>query len=878
MIRVLLSASTLVLAPLALAGRQVIPLDAAWRFHLGEVAGAHTETFPDGAWRTLDLPHDWAFEAPYAEDAAQGDRGGYKPGGIGWYRQVLDVPEAWIGRRVILEFDGVYMDSTVWLNGERVGGRAYGYLSFQCDLSARLRPGPNSIAVRVDNSREPSARWYHGCGIYAPVRVIVTDPLGVAPDGVWISTPVITETRADIRVVTTLSADPSADATVHTSVLDPDGREVAAHTTAAGAREVIQHLDVPAPRRWDVDHPELYTVVTRVLKDGKGLDEVTTRFGIREIRWEAETGFWLNGRVLKLRGVADHLECGPVGAAVPESLLRWRLERLRAMGVNAIRTAHNPQVPRFYELCDEMGLIVMDEIFDGWSRKAPEDYGARFFDTHWEKDLRDWLRRDRNHPSIVIWSVGNETAGPVAADLVRVCHEMDPSRLVTSGHSGSEHMDVLGINGHSEKQSFFRTHVPDRPFVATEAPHTWQVRGYYRTKTWFRNGYPNEQQDPFPLPDLTPEEIFHYDWAPDSVRTSPKQVFNSSYDNATVRITARKNWELMRDLPWYSGFFRWTGFDYLGEAGFVHGGWPFRAFMGGPLDLAGFEKDLFYFYQSQWTTAPMVHVLPHWTHPRMAPGTRIPVWAYSNAEEVELFLNGRSLGRDRPGTAAEDMQCEWMVPWEPGTIEAVAYRGGTEVARTRQTTAGRPDRLDVSSSTTQLAPGGDDVAIVTVAQLDAAGVLYPYGENRVAFRLEGPAHLISLENGNPVDTDPNWGVDHRRTFFGLLRAFVRGTRETGDISLLVGAIHGERRQLTSDRVSIDVHRIALRGRARGSQGIQIRYTTDGSAPTAASPRYTGPFQVPATATVRAIAIEDGNTVLALEETFSPSAGLHWPQP
>jgi beta-galactosidase len=862
----------------AVSARETVPLDFDWKFHLGDPAGAQDPGFDDQSWRLLDLPHDWAFEAPFAPDAAQGDRGGYKPGGIGWYRRTLDLPPAGQGRHVRLEFDGVYMNSQVWLNGRAVGGRAYGYLSFTCDLTPHLQPGRNVIAVRVDNSREPSARWYHGCGVYAPVRLVVTDRQHVAPWGIHITTPNITDDAADVRIVTTLAERPGPDTTIRTRLLDPSGRQVAIVETPASAAEVPQSSSVPRPQRWDTAHPHLYTAVTEVMSGGAVRDTVRTRFGFREIRWEAKTGFHLNGRVVKLLGVSDHLEGGPVGAAVPEKLIRWRLERLRAMGVNAIRTAHNPQVPRFYELCDEMGILVMDELFDGWKRKAPEDYGAQHFAKEWERDLRDWLRRDRNHPSIVIWSVGNETEGEVARDLVRVCHEMDPTRLVTSGHSGSEHMDVLGINGFSEKQGFFRSHVADRPFVATEAPHTWQVRGFYRTKTWFRNGYPNEQQDPFPLEDLTPTEIFHYDWTTDSARTSPKQVFNSSYDNATVRITARKNWELMRDLPWYSGFFRWTGFDYLGEAGYVHGGWPFRAFMGGPLDLAGFEKDLFYFYQSQWTSEPMVHLLPHWTHPTMAIGTKIPVWAYSNAEEIELLLNGRSLGRDRPGTAAEDMQCEWLVPWEPGTIEAVAYRHGVEVARTRQVTAGRPDRLALSSDTSQLASDGHDLAIVTIAQNDAAGVLYPYGENRVFLHLEGPARLISLENGNPIDTEPNWGVTDRRTFFGLVRAFVQGTREDGDVALVAGAIHGERRQLTSNLASIDVHRIALRGTPAGNGTMSIHYTLDGSTPTAASPRYRTPFPIAPRTTVRAVVFEGSRVVLTMEETFSPEAGLHWPTP
>ncbi|GAF01633.1 glycoside hydrolase family 2 TIM barrel-domain containing protein [Saccharicrinis fermentans] len=317
--------------------------------------------------------------------------------------------------------------------------------------------------------------------------------------------------------------------------------------------------------------------------------------------------------------------------------MKWKLSLLKEMGVNAIRTAHNPAPPMFYDLCDEMGFLVMDEIFDGWMRKAKMDYGAQAFNDWWERDMTEWLERNRNHPSIIIYSLGNETKGEIAKELVAKCHQLDPSRLVTSGHSASEYMDVFGVNGGSEKQGFYQKERPLKPFVATEAPHTWQTRGYYRTKTWFRDGYPNKGQQPFALPDLTQEEVFSYEWAPRDQWVNRKQHFNSSYDNAMVRISARKNWELMRDLPWYSGHFRWTGFDYYGEASYVHGGWPFRLFMGGALDVAGFEKDLFYFYQSQWTKKPMVHILPHWTHPTLDKGTEIPVWYILTAMRLSFL-------------------------------------------------------------------------------------------------------------------------------------------------------------------------------------------------------------------------------------------------
>lgn len=846
-------------------------LDDGWRFQLGDPPSAESPGFDDSQWRSLDLPHDWAFEADYAEDAAQTDRGGYKPGGVGWYRKSFELRPDWNGKRVRIDFDAVYMNSQVWINGRRLGLRPYGYISFGYDLTDHLKAGKNTIAVRVDNSLEPSARWYHGCGIYAHVRLAATSPVHVPKDGVYVTTPLITKEQAevDLRTAVVNDSDSTAEVAVESELRSPNGESVAVASTrvslqAGERRNVQQELSVEKPERWDTDSPSLYTVVSRLRVGNKVQDEHPTRFGIRSIRWDAKTGFWLNGKNVKLRGVCDHLECGPVGAASPDELIRWKLGLLKEMGCNAVRTAHNPQVPAFYDACDELGLLVMDEIFDGWMKKAAEDYGKQAFEQWWERDLRDWLVRDRNHPCVIIWSLGNETHGDVGADLVRVCHEVDPSRLTTSGHSGSDVMDVLGVNGHSEKMHFFDT-PPEKPFVSTEAPHTWQVRGYYRTKTWFRDGYPNKRQDPFRCPDLTADEVFTYDWLAPEDRQNRKQIFNSSYDNAMVRITARKNWELVRDLPWHSGHFRWTGFDYVGEAGYVHGGWPFRAFMGGALDLAGFKKDLFYLYQSQWTDEPMVHILPMWTHPQMATGTRIPVWVYSNCDQVELRLNGKSLGIDRPGLRWDEMQCEWHVPWTPGKLEAVGYRAGEVVARTVQRTAGEPAALHVSWS-------GENCPIVTTGITDSEGVVNPYGENRVHYHIDGPARILSLESGNPVNTENNCTGTSRSAFFGWARAFLRTTANEGNIRVLVGAICGDKQLSSSNRVAIDVQAAAVRGPATPLD-VKILYSTDGTDP---SIPYAAPFEVRADTTVTACVYEGDRLLFKMRERFGPSEGLYWP--
>lgn len=850
------------------AQREIQSLNGHWKFYLGDEPKASLSEFDDSAWKAANIPHDWSFEAGVSEDGAQKDKGGYYSGGIGWYRTTFDVPTLSPDRKTSIEFDGVYMNSEVWINGNKLGKFPYGYLSFRYDLTPHLKKGPNTLSVRCDNSLEPSARWYHPCGIYAPVRLVTTNQTHIAKDGIHITTPEITSSRATVSIKTKVEGGQAAS--VEHIILDPAGKQVA--TTAS------ESVTINNPQRWDVQTPALYTLVTRLSQNGKVIDEVKTRFGIRTIAWKAETGFWLNGRNVKLLGVCEHWEGGPVGGAWTPDLMRWKIMTLKSMGCNAIRTAHNPCPSFFYDLCDELGMLVMDEMFDGWKKKAPYDYGQQAFEQHWEKDLRSWLKRDRNHPSIVIWSVGNETRGPVAPDLVKVCHELDATRPVTSGHSGSQHMDVFGVNGHSESPSFYTGHhrPTDKAFIATEAPHTWQVRGYYRSKTWFRDGFKAQKQRSFPLKDLTPTEIFTYSWTAPANQKNRKQIFNSSYDNAMVRITARKNWELMRDLPWYSGHFRWTGFDYPGEAGYVHGGWPFRAFMGGSHDLAGFPKDLAYFYQSQWTTEPMVHLLPHWTHPKMKPGTLIPVWAYSNADEVELLLNGKSLGKDKPGKTAYEMQCEWMVPWTPGTLTAIAYRNGKEVARTSQTTASAPASFALQNER------HGNACIVTTTLTDKHGTHTPYADNRVHYHLSGKGRILSHENGDPVDTENGVTNSSRRAFMGKTRSFIELADSEPATTLTAAAILGSRNGVTAGSESIQVHITSgvqvlsgNTGNTTSEDNDTIHFTTDGSVPTASSPTYQEAINVTLPTTVKALVIRDGQPLFQMEETFATDQGLYW---
>lgn len=858
-----------------------IRINNGWSFSLSDDRDASSAGFDDSSWRVLDLPHDWAFENGYAEDGAQQDRGGYASGGVGWYRKVLvfslsDLKES----RHFLYFEGVYMNSEVWVNGYYLGKRPYGYVSFEYEITQYIHEGENTVSVRVDNTLEPSARWYHGCGIYGSVYLKRTSGAKFATDGIFVATESVSKSHAVIKVYSDLDILSSfrggkLDASV--SVYSPDG--TALLTEKDLSSDILKEgvmLQISDPQLWDISSPSLYTAELKLYRKNKVLDEEKVRFGIRTVEWKPESGFWINGRNQKIHGVCEHLEGGPVGAAWTKDLMRWKLQLLKDMGVNSIRTAHNPQLPMFYDLCDEMGILVMDEFFDGWSTKATYDYGNQAFAEWWEKDLRATVWRDRNHPCIIIYSVGNETRGDVASELVRVCHEEDHTRLVTSGHSGSEFMDVFGVNGSSEKKTFIANYEPDgKAFVGTETPHTWQVRGYYRSKTWYRDGYPNKKQAPFEIPDLTEKEIFNYEWASPAEWTSVKQHYNSSYDNATVRITARHNIEVLRDKPWYSGSYRWTGFDYLGEAGYVHGGWPFRAFMGGVLDMAGFRKDHYYLYQAEWTDESMVHLLPHWTHPYMEYGTEVPVVAYTNAEEVELFFDGKPLGRHTKGLSWDKMAGEWLVPWKEGTLVAVAYNGGKEVARTQSRTSFSPSSLSVGLERLPDEDGVSGTTLITVQTDDSNGTMYPYGENRVYFSFPDDISVLSLENGNPTDVETNWNARNKNAFFGLLRAFVR-VPYAGDGKVFhVASILGDKKLKISDRISIDVRSMDIVTGKPADTEYDVFYTLDGTEPDMESLRYSGSFSVKPETLLRAAVYLQGKRLFTMEERFGENEGIYW---
>jgi len=853
--------SFVICAQAALSDTRVVQdIDCGWRFSLSDNDRFKYTGFDDSAWRALDVPHDWSIEGDYSATNPTVQVGGYLPAGVGWYRREIKMPDSWQGRVVTVQFDGVYMDSEVWLNEYRVGTRSYGYISFTCDLTSCIKTGRNVLAVRVDNSREPSARWYHGCGIYGHVRLVVTDPVHIPPSGVFVQTPSITDEAAVARVsVEVRNASKSvADFEVQMDAAAPGGRIVARSTVktslpAGVTGTITRDLDIEEPALWSVESPSLYTLKARVFRAGKVVDEVATPFGIRRLGFDPNTGFYLNGRNVKLKGVCEHQGGSPVGAAMPEALMERRLKQLKAMGCNAIRVSHNPQLPYFYDQCDRMGILVMDEIFDGWHEKADHDYGGRFFAAEWRRDVTDWVRRDRNHPSIIFWSIGNETGKTDDFRITELIHSLDTTRPTTGG-AVIYGVDVAGFNGGIvEKDSVlldFHRDNPGVPVVMTEEPHSFQTRGFYRTvRSVFK--------DMDKLPNYAEPEVF----------SGGHSAYRSSYDNCGRRLVARNCWKRTISRPWVMGEFRWTGFDYLGECGWSGTESLARAFNFGVIDLAGFPKDHYYFYQSIWTEAPMVHLLPHWTHPGLE-GKSIPVVAYANADEIELFQDGKSLGR-KPRT--DLFECVWQVPYAPGELKAVAYRDGKAVAETLQRTAGLPSKLQLTTDNAALKTNRGDLALVTMAVTDDRGTLVPYADSLVGLALSGPAHFLGCENGDPVDTTSQvkpW----RKVFAGLARAFYAG-QDGADGAIEVTALGILGRSCFDDTttVTIALERVALRGKL-SSKKFKIRYTIDGTEPTLSSPSYKEPLSLQSTVTVRAAAFLDGKPVVSSSGTFTRGSG------
>ena len=777
-----LTALSLAALPAA-AQRQRSSMDPGWRFALGDPAGAEQPGFDDHEWRRLDLPHDWSIEGTPRQDAPAGGRGGYFPTGIGWYRKAFRLPAGARGHEAWLELDGVYMNSDVWINGFHLGKRPYGYISVAYDITPHLVPGVNVVAVRVDNSQQPNSRWYTGSGIYRHVWLTIVDSLHVGHWGTYVTTPRADSASGDVVVTTRVENDYAAErrGVLRSVVLDSARHEVARSETpfslASGQKlEIEQRIRLDAPRLWSVETPNLYAIRSEVLDGQRSADATTTVFGVRTIAYDKDRGFLLNGRHVKMNGVNLHHDAGAVGAAVPERVWQRRLEALKAMGANAIRTSHNPPAPEFLDLCDRLGFLVMAEAFDEWTLgKVPEGY-HKYFSEWSERDVTDFVHRDRNHPSIVLWSAGNEIGEQDTPDgaqvlrrLVDIFHREDPTRPVTTGN------DHIAADGGRATEAFLNAE---------------DVVGYNYVDRW------HERREIFAEPDRHD----HPDWKMIGTESGPAMnTFGGRYslgnDTAVVRpnyttgmIAAERHrkWVAMHD--YFAGDFMWTGIDYLGETF-----WPGVGSGSGAVDITGHPKDSYYFYQSQWTDQPVLHLFPHWNWPGRE-GQMIPVLAYTNCNSVELFLNGRSLGEKRlefpaQGTSGgwnsyaqpvvnsttNDLHLSWDVPYAPGVLRAVGKRrDGTVACEAEVRTAGAPAaiRLSVDRDTITADPG--DVAHVTFEIVDSAGTVVPTADNLVRFTVAGGS-ILALDNGDLRDHDP-YRAEGRHAFNGRGLAILRAAQ------------------------------------------------------------------------------------------------------
>jgi beta-galactosidase len=764
-------------------GRTIQNFGKDWKFWLGDVAGAETVGFDDSSWRTLNVPHDWSIEGEFSDKNPATPGGGALPGGIGWYRKSFRLTETNTEKLVFIDFDGVYQNSEVWINGHSVGKRHYGYSSFRYNLTPYLAKGDkaNILAVRVDNSAQPNSRWYSGSGIFRNVWLVTTGKTHIDHWGTFVTTPEITDAKAKVKIETRIPNNLTKDQEffLKTVILDPSGKEVAiGRMKTDGVKDSILNntfdFEVKNPVLWNLDSPKMYSAVSQVFVDGDLVDNYTTPFGIRSFEFTADKGFFLNGKNIKINGVCNHHDLGCLGSAINTRALERQMEILKGMGCNAIRTSHNPPAPELLDLADRMGFIIMDEAFDMWKKpKNKLDYSTVWDEMH-KKDLQDLILRDRNHPSVIIWSIGNEileqwdsTGITIAKELAGYVRELDTTRPITSAcndpkptnniiRSGA--LDLIGYNYHQQNFAAFPQTFPGQKFIGTETVSALMTRGVY---------------------DMPSEEIRRWpvrgDWKgrkPNADNTC------SSYDNVSAPwgSTHEETWKVIKKHDFLSGQFIWTGFDYLGEP--TPYWWPSRSSYFGIVDLAGFPKDVYYMYQSEWTKKDVLHILPHWNWKE---GDTVDIWAYSNAEEVELFLNDKSLGVKKK--QGDDLHLIWKVPFAPGTLKAVSRTAGKEILVEEIKTAGNAAKLVAKADRSTIKADGNDLSFITVEVVDENGVMVPDADQLVEFTLEGPGSIVGVDNGDPVSHE-SFKAPQRKAFHGKCLVVVQSGEKAGTIKLI----------------------------------------------------------------------------------------------
>ena len=804
----------------AAAGR-TLDFGQGWRFALvnpdgitdptGAYANAHQPGFDDSGWRRVNVPHDWSIELNPADSASTDAGTGFLQGGLGWYRKTFTLPPSLAGKRISAEFDGVYMDSHIYFNGQLAESHPYGYTGFNVDLTDLAHTDgrtPNVLAVKVQNQL-PSSRWYSGSGIYRNVRLVVTEPVHVARHGVFVTTPNLESTYpqgfASVHAETTVAGD-AQPVDVISTIRDARGRTVAAQRApaTAGGPPAAADIRLDRPNLWSMERPYLYTLHTEVRAGGRTVDATTTTFGVRWFKIDGTEGFTLNGEYRKIQGVNLHHDLGALGAATNRDALLRQMTIMKGMGVNALRTSHNPPSPELVQVCQELGIVMMAEAFDTWqSPKTTFDY-ARFFEANADADIKEMVHAHKNSPSVIIWSIGNEIRGQTVATAQRLINDVksvDTTRPVVWGHDGyrsvprdgsvndqiARLLDGVGLN-YNTAQSVDALHAkyPGKFFFESESSSSTSTRGVY--------------QDPEQL--NTGENY------------TPGKRGVSSYDNNMASWTMPGEYGLKkdRDRKFFIGEFLWSGFDYIGEPTPYFDNFPVKASFFGATDTAGFPKDLYHLFRSQWTTRPMVHLLPmNWTDHK--PGEPVQVWAYANVDTVELFLNGRSLGVRRfdhktttygkpyletteptgddktfpsgsytsPNGSTGKLHLTWNVPFAPGKLVAKASRDGRVVATDHLETAGAPRALRLTPDKRVIAADGESLSYVTVDVLDARGVIVPGADDAISFKVSGGT-LAGLDNGREESAE-NYKAASRTAFNGKALAIVRSSGRAGPITV-----------------------------------------------------------------------------------------------
>jgi beta-galactosidase len=769
--------------------------DDNWRFHLGDIKNGQEVGMDDSGWRSLNLPHDWSIEGKFSKDNPAGISGGALPGGIGWYRKSFTINESEKEKLIFIDFDGVYHNSEVWINGHYLGIRPYGYSSFQYELTPYLHYGEekNIVAVKVDNSKQPNSRWYSGSGIYRHVWLEKTNKIYVDHWGTFVTTPEVEKDSAEVAIEIRIRNATSQDRNVivGTEVLDKKGEKVAGGETSAlivkdSVVVINLELTIRNPQLWSIENPHLYTAVTTIRNNNQRIDVYCTTFGIRTFTFDAAKGFFLNGKHLKIHGVCDHHDLGCLGAAVNKRAIERQLEILKAMGCNGIRTSHNPPDPELLDLCDSMGFIVMDEAFDMWKEaKTKYDYSLDWDRWH-KRDLEDMVLRDRNHPSVFLWSIGNEipeqsdsSGVAISQELASIVRSLDTTRPITSNcdrpstsnaiiKSGA--LDIIGFSYHENLYGSFPETYPGQKLIGSETTSALETRGHY--------DMPSDSIRRWPVR-----------WDKPLAEGNPDNTC-SSYDNCSAPwgATHEEALKLVDKYDFVAGMFIWTGFDYLGEP--TPYTWPSRSSYFGIIDLAGFPKDSYYLYQSEWTDKPVLHIFPPWNPecwttvkngvPNWKQGDSIDVWVYTNCDEVELFLNGKSLGLRKK--TDDEFHLMWRVLYSPGTLMAIGMKNGEKILTTVVQTAGAPAKISLHADRKQISANGQDLSFVTVTVLDKNGIVVPYADNLISFKVSGEGEIAGVDNGSETDLD-SFKADYRKTFNGMCLVVLQSNNKKGIITL-----------------------------------------------------------------------------------------------